>query len=51
MDLEYFYCDHCGCEILEPVTVRYWRTVANGDICECPCCQEDVLINDNWIEE
>ena len=48
MDFEYFYCDHCGFEVVEPITVPYNRTCASGDICYCPSCEEEVLVGDDW---
>jgi len=50
MDLEYFYCNSCGCEDYD-IAVEYCRTVANGDICYCPECREEVLIDEEQKEK
>lgn len=50
MDLEYFYCDSCGYED-RYISIDYERTVANGDICLCPLCEKEVIIDEDWIEE
>ena len=43
MELEYFYCSYCGYEDFD-IFVAYSRTVANGDICLCPNCKEEIII-------
>lgn len=40
MDLEYFYCSHCGYESFDTY-VAFSRTCANGDFCYCPECNEE----------
>jgi len=40
MELEYFYCGHCGCELLDEF-VAYSRTCASGDLFICPVCGEE----------
>ena len=49
MDLDYFSCNCCGYEGFD-VTVAYVRTVANGDICSCSECKEEVIVDDSWKE-
>ena len=50
MELKYFYCSHCGYEDFN-VTVAFCGTVANGDICYCPKCKKEVLVDkDQKIE-
>ncbi|MCP4990787.1 MAG: hypothetical protein GY928_33540 [Colwellia sp.] len=44
MNLVYFYCDHCGCE-LENQFIPFSMTCANGDVCYCPICEEEVVVD------
>ena len=37
MNVEYFYCPHCGIEAYD-VYVAYARTTASGDVFICPQC-------------
>ncbi len=46
MDLEYFYCSHCGYEDAD-IFVTYSRTCANGDLCLCPECNEESSVENN----
>lgn len=50
MELAYFYCCHCGLEDVE-IKVDYSRKCASGDICYCPECEEEVIINSDWEYE
>lgn len=49
MDVECFYCNSCGCEEFD-IKVDYVRTVANGGICLCPGCGEEVICDEEDVE-
>ncbi len=40
MELEYFYCGHCGYEVFDTF-IAYSRTCASGDLYCCPICREE----------
>ncbi len=46
MEVEYFYCNSCGFEDSD-IFVEFSRAVANGDVCLCPECNEEVLIDED----
>lgn len=40
MNVDYFYCDHCGYEAFN-IFVVYSATYANGDFYYCPKCKNE----------
>jgi hypothetical protein len=51
MEKEYFYCYHCGCELINEF-IPYSYTCANGDVFDCPVCKEQVVMDEEneWEE-
>lgn len=45
MQVEYFYCNSCSYEATN-IFVKFSRSVANGDLCKCPKCNEENFIDD-----
>lgn len=43
-------CSSCGYEDND-VNVLYVRTVANGDICQCPNCKEEIMAVELYEDE
>ena len=41
------YCSYCGTEFPDKdgEDFKYMRTVANGELYECPVCREEIFID------
>jgi acyl-coenzyme A thioesterase PaaI-like protein len=42
MEVNYVYCNSCSYEGLD-VNIKFVRTVANGDVYECPSCKNETM--------